>query len=146
MPDRVFSEGIVLPDGRKIRVLAYDDGSVRIRFDGAPYVMTECFLRANAQGHAIVKVVPERPSNVATDGGLRRRLESFIDEIERLSNGETVRRGVAKGVMATTTLLRHLVLDPGKDSHDDSVEEDTDDLDRLIERVGIAATLTDVEE
>lgn len=55
-PDLVFSEGLVLPDGRKVRVLAYSDGSIRFRVDGAPYVIAEAFLQKGAQGHAIVKL------------------------------------------------------------------------------------------
>lgn len=57
-PERTFSEGLVLPDGRKVRILAYDNGSVRMRLDGAPYVMAEAFLSGGANDHAIVKLIP----------------------------------------------------------------------------------------
>jgi hypothetical protein len=56
MAERVFSEGLVLPDGRKVRVLAYDDGSVRFRLDGTPYVIEEAFLTGGRNDHAIVKL------------------------------------------------------------------------------------------
>lgn len=57
--ERTFSEGLVLPDGRKVRVLAYEDGSVRFRLDGTPYAMTECFLAGGSGDHAIIKLVPK---------------------------------------------------------------------------------------
>ena len=44
MANRVYSEGLTLPDGRKVRVLAYDDGSVRFRPDETPYVLAEAYL------------------------------------------------------------------------------------------------------
>ena len=56
MPERIYSEGLMLPDGRKVRVLAYDDGSVRFRLDGTPYVMEEAFLSGGRQDHAIIKL------------------------------------------------------------------------------------------
>ncbi|MEV4413992.1 hypothetical protein [Catellatospora sp. NPDC049609] len=62
MAERIFSEGLVLPDGRKVRVLAYDDGSVRIRLDATPYVMEECFLGGGSTQHAIIKLAPKRAS------------------------------------------------------------------------------------
>lgn len=58
MPERVFSEGLELPDGRKVRVLAYDDGSVRFRVSGTPYAMVECFLTGGSNDHAIIKLAP----------------------------------------------------------------------------------------
>ena len=42
--ERVFNEHLELPDGRKVRVAAYDDGSVRFVLSGAPYVIQEAFL------------------------------------------------------------------------------------------------------
>lgn len=59
-PERNFSEGLVLPDGRRVRVLGYDDGSVRFRLDGTPYAMVECFLQGGTQDHAIVKLAPTK--------------------------------------------------------------------------------------
>lgn len=58
--ERIFSEGMVLPDGRKVRVLAYEDRSVRIRIDGTPYVIEECFLSGGSQDHAIIKLAPRK--------------------------------------------------------------------------------------
>lgn len=57
-PERNFSQGVELPDGRKVRVLGYDDGSVRFRIDGTPYAMVEAFLQGGTGDHAIVKLVP----------------------------------------------------------------------------------------
>lgn len=57
-PKLVFSKGLVLPDGRKVRVLGYKNGEVRFRLEGAPYVLSECFIGAGQNGHAIVKLSP----------------------------------------------------------------------------------------
>ena len=60
-PVLIFSEGLALPDGRKVRVLAYDDGSVRYRLTGGtPYAITEAYLQRGAADHAIIKLVPQR--------------------------------------------------------------------------------------
>jgi hypothetical protein len=67
MPERIFSEGLVLPDGRKARVLAYDDGSVRFRLDGTPYVMEEAFLSGGRQDHAIIKLAKKNGSGVVEE-------------------------------------------------------------------------------
>lgn len=56
MPERIFSEGLILPDGRKVRVLSYDDGSIRFRVDDAPYVLEEAFLAGGRNDHAILKI------------------------------------------------------------------------------------------
>lgn len=58
-PERNFSEGVVLPDGRKVRVLGYEDGSIRLRLDGTPYTIAEAFLAGGTKDHAIVKLVPQ---------------------------------------------------------------------------------------
>lgn len=50
----------MLPGGRKVRVLAYDNGEVRFHLDGTPYVMSECFLAGSSGGHAIIKLSPGR--------------------------------------------------------------------------------------
>jgi hypothetical protein len=52
-----FGEWVTLPDGRRIRVMGYDDGSIRFRVEGAPYVIAEAFLTGGNQP-AIVKLVP----------------------------------------------------------------------------------------
>jgi hypothetical protein len=58
-PDLIFSEPLVLPDGRKVRVLAYADGSVRFRLTGGtPYAITEAYLQQGPADHAIIKLVP----------------------------------------------------------------------------------------
>jgi len=56
-----------LEDGRRVRVTAYPDGSIRFRIHGvrSAYGLTECFLSYNPKnvdpkrgGHAILKVIP----------------------------------------------------------------------------------------
>ncbi|MFI7067084.1 hypothetical protein ACIBL3_39225 [Kribbella sp. NPDC050124] len=37
-------------------MLAYDDGSVRFRLDGTPYVIEEAFLQGGRNDHAIIKL------------------------------------------------------------------------------------------
>ena len=61
------AETIELPDGRKIRVSAYPDGSIRFRVDGLPYVLTEAYLSGNPENDkAILKISPgKQGSNAA---------------------------------------------------------------------------------
>jgi hypothetical protein len=56
----IMSEGLVLPDGRKVRVVAYDDDSVRFRLDRTPYVITEAYLSGDPSSHAIIKLAPRK--------------------------------------------------------------------------------------
>lgn len=35
---------VELEDGRRARVLSYNDGSVRFKLSGGPYVITEAFM------------------------------------------------------------------------------------------------------
>jgi hypothetical protein len=61
MATLVFSEGLMLPDGRRVRVLSYDDGSIRFRVNGTPYWLEECFLaKGSRQDHAIIKLTPRQ--------------------------------------------------------------------------------------
>jgi len=46
------------PGLTKVRVLWYEDGSVRFRVYRTPLVIEEAFLTGNAQGHSIVKLTP----------------------------------------------------------------------------------------
>ncbi|MFI5901577.1 hypothetical protein [Streptomyces cyaneofuscatus] len=61
------ADPIELPDGRKIRVSAYPDGSIRFRVDGLPYVLTEAYLSGDPEKNkAIVKLSPgKQRSNAA---------------------------------------------------------------------------------
>ncbi|MEU9731081.1 hypothetical protein [Streptomyces sp. NPDC048002] len=64
-PDNVFSEWVTLPDGRRIRVMAYDDGSIRFRVEGTPYVLTEAFLSGSSADTAILKLSPGKAGSAA---------------------------------------------------------------------------------
>jgi hypothetical protein len=64
-PDNVFSEWVTLPDGRRIRVMAYDDGSIRFRVEGTPYVLAEAFLSGSSQDTAILKLSPGKNGSAA---------------------------------------------------------------------------------
>ena len=56
------SERVDLHDGRKVRVLSYADGSIRVRVDDPPYFLEECFLGGGRSQHAIIKLV-RKPSS-----------------------------------------------------------------------------------
>ncbi|MEU6548286.1 hypothetical protein [Streptomyces sp. NPDC046859] len=60
------AEPIELPDGRRIRVSAYPDGSIRFSVDGLPYVLTEAYLSGNPKtDKAVVKLSPGRQGSAA---------------------------------------------------------------------------------
>ncbi|MFJ4205123.1 hypothetical protein ACIP2Y_36585 [Streptomyces sviceus] len=74
-PDNVFSEWVELPDGRRVRVMAYADGSIRFRVDGAPYVLAEAFLSGSSQDKAIVKLSPGKAGSAAHRNWMADRLD-----------------------------------------------------------------------
>jgi hypothetical protein len=59
-PELKESIPIKLDDGRVVRVLAYEDGSIRFRITGATcsYVMTEAFFGGSVGQHIIIKLKP----------------------------------------------------------------------------------------
>ncbi|MCW8100358.1 hypothetical protein [Streptomyces tauricus] len=60
------ADPIELPDGRKVRVSAYPDGSIRFRVDGLPYVLTEAYLSGDPEkDKAIVKLSPGKQGSSA---------------------------------------------------------------------------------
>jgi hypothetical protein len=65
-PTLVFSEGVDLPDGRTVRVLAYDDGSLRFKVRGGlPYAITEAFITgtdSRADGRPRQAILMLRPA------------------------------------------------------------------------------------
>lgn len=62
-----FAETVTLPDGRRVRVSAYPDGSIRFRVDGLPYVLTEAYLSGNPEkNQAIMKISPGRQGSSAS--------------------------------------------------------------------------------
>jgi hypothetical protein len=73
------ADPIELPDGRRIRVSAYPDGSIRFRVDGLPYVLTEAYLSGNPEkDEAIVKLSPgKQGSNAAYN---------YVEELQRRNN------------------------------------------------------------
>jgi hypothetical protein len=56
------SERVDGPDGKRVQVLFYDDGSIRFRIYDCPLVIEEAFLTGNRQEHAILKVGPKASS------------------------------------------------------------------------------------
>ncbi|MFF9335200.1 hypothetical protein [Streptomyces albogriseolus] len=60
------ADPIELPDGRRIRVSAYPDGSIRLRVGGLPYVLTEAYLSGDPdKDEAIVKLSPGKQGSAA---------------------------------------------------------------------------------
>ena len=57
-PNLVHAASVQAPDGRKVRLLFYDDGSYRFRVYDTPLVIEEAFLTGNAQGNSILKLSP----------------------------------------------------------------------------------------
>ncbi|WP_432149170.1 hypothetical protein [Streptomyces sp. bgisy029] len=61
------ADPIELPDGRRVRVSAYPDGSIRFRVDGLPYVLTEAYLSGNPEkDRAILKISPGKQGSNAS--------------------------------------------------------------------------------
>ena len=48
------------PAGVTVRILFYDDGSIRIRINRSNYAIEEAFLTGNRDQHAIIKLAPRR--------------------------------------------------------------------------------------
>lgn len=57
-PSRIDSQAVYSPDGQRVQVLFYDDGSIRFRIYGAPWAIEEAFLTGSGDKNAIIKVVP----------------------------------------------------------------------------------------
>lgn len=75
LPEKVFEEQLKLPDGRRVRVMAYDDGSVRFCAKGLPYVITEAYLSGGPDDEAIVKLSPGKQGSAADRNWMARKLE-----------------------------------------------------------------------
>jgi hypothetical protein len=60
MATLLTSERVDGPDGQRVQVLFYEDGSIRFRIYECPLVIEEAFLTGNRQDHAILKVSPKR--------------------------------------------------------------------------------------
>ncbi|WP_425246779.1 hypothetical protein [Streptomyces sp. NEAU-NA10] len=74
-----FTDTVTLPDGRRVRVSAYPDGSIRFRVDGLPYVLTEAYLSGNPEkDHAIVKISPGRQGSSAS--------KNYVEWLESKNN------------------------------------------------------------
>ena len=73
-PNLVDAKSVLSNDGRKVRVLFYDDGAYRFRVYDCPLVLEEAFLSGNAQQNCIIKLAPkgrnsaELPSSRGTGG------------------------------------------------------------------------------
>lgn len=120
MPERIYSEGLVLPDGRKVRVLAYDNGSIRFRISDTPYVLEEAFLSGGGQNHAIIKLAPRNPLTVPAEenGGdpLIRLRNTVVDLRHHLDNlpepegeGRIVKQHQREGMDAVITVLMSFI-------------------------------------
>ncbi|MDQ4132452.1 MAG: hypothetical protein M3179_04410 [Actinomycetota bacterium] len=130
MPERIYSEGLVLPDGRKVRILAYDDGSVRLRLDGTPYVMEEAFLSGGRQDHAIIKLAPKNGSGVIEEddddplAALRAGvvdLKNKLDAVRDDGNGDmpSIRKHQREGMDQALALVMWMIDEVAKPDDED---------------------------
>lgn len=58
MPLLIHSVPVHSPDGRRVQVLFYDDGTYRFRVYETPLYLSECYLQGGRNDHAILKLVP----------------------------------------------------------------------------------------
>src|SRR4051794_39917972 len=58
-PIVVDAHTVLSNDGRKVRLLFYDDGSYRFRVYDCPLVLEEAYLSGNAQLNSIIKLAPK---------------------------------------------------------------------------------------
>jgi hypothetical protein len=59
-PRLIDSQRVDTPDGTRIQVLSYDDGSHRFRVYKTPMLIEEAFLTGNKQQNTIIKLTPRR--------------------------------------------------------------------------------------
>lgn len=106
MPEPIHSDAVTLPDGRKVRVLAYGDGSVRFRVDGGPYVLDEAFL-GGRDGMAVLRLAQRVRVEERSDGGGATPLEviPFDDEFPSVADVEGIASGFT-GDMTTEQFMR----------------------------------------
>ena len=52
----MHSEPVYGPDGTRVQVLFYEDGSIRFRIYSSPLVIEEAFLTGNKGQNSIIKV------------------------------------------------------------------------------------------
>jgi hypothetical protein len=76
----VHSERVDSPDGRRVQVLFYDDGSYRFRVYETPLSLTEAYLQGGRNDHAIIKVVPLARGDQPIDDH-----EESLDEADKKS-------------------------------------------------------------
>ena len=56
MAELTHSEAVYSPNNQRVQVLFYDDGAIRFRIYGSPWVIEEAFLTGNRGQNAIIKV------------------------------------------------------------------------------------------
>jgi hypothetical protein len=87
--ERIHTERVDSPDGRRVHVLFYDDGSLRFRINQAnPLVIEEAFLTGEGK-HGIIKLAPKdgEESPPSRSSQLERAKELITKE---LASGEWV--------------------------------------------------------
>ena len=115
MAELEFSEGHALPDGRKVRLLTYDDGSIRVRLNGGPYVMEEAFITSTDQVN--IKLVPRGVSlnqqAEPDESTLRERADALLTMLKAAHQNEAAddqpgkikRRHERSAVISALTVL-----------------------------------------
>ena len=82
----IDAQTVVSTDGRKVRVLFYDDGSYRFRVYDCPLVIEEAFLSGNAQGNSIIKLAPKPSHQSAAAAQVGDSGEDVLDRARNLGD------------------------------------------------------------
>ncbi|MGW2060458.1 hypothetical protein ACWCO9_07175 [Streptomyces sp. NPDC001937] len=70
------ADPVELPDGRKVWVTSYPDGSIKFRVDGLPYVLTEAYLSGNSEkDKAYLRISPGKQGSNAA--------HNYVEELEK---------------------------------------------------------------
>jgi hypothetical protein len=75
MAELRYSQRVDGPNGLRVQVLFYDDGSIRFRIRQAPMAIEEAFLTGGRSQQTIIKLSPRRPP-------VSRPAEHAFDRIE----------------------------------------------------------------
>jgi hypothetical protein len=115
-PSIVASIPVDLPDGRRVRVIAYDDRSIRVRISDSPYFIEEFFGSGTEGQHTIAKFTPKRADSkeVAMNG---QQLKAAInEELTHIPRGEFEQNMFRMAYNAVR--LHELSEDPSKSKED----------------------------
>jgi hypothetical protein len=87
-PSIVASIPVDLPDGRRVRVIAYDDRSIRVRISDSPYFIEEFFGSGTVGQHTIAKFTPKKTRNKEVAMNRQQLTETVQKELAHIPRGE----------------------------------------------------------